>query len=91
MRAREASREFLDEYTTVVLPADLELFRLLYDSGHYSKPEPSGAGAADGEATPAGDAEDLDGPTAGTPDLDSAPGSNRAEPAAEKNQPAGGG
>ena len=37
LRTREASRRFLDEDTTVVLPADSELFRLLYDSEQYKE------------------------------------------------------
>lgn len=39
LRLREASRQFLDEETTVVLPADSPLFRLLYDSNYYNEHE----------------------------------------------------
>ena len=36
LRTMEASRKFFEQETTLVLPVDSELFRLLYDSEHYS-------------------------------------------------------
>ena len=43
LRTLEATRKFVGAGTTMVLPANSELFGLLYDSDHYD------AGAADAD------------------------------------------
>jgi membrane protease subunit HflC len=55
LRTLDASRRFVEEDTTLVLPANSELFGLLYDSNHYqgadrSASEPSAEEAQDGAA-----------------------------------------
>lgn len=41
LRTLEASRKFVKEGTTLVLPANSELFSLLYDGNHYRSVEPA--------------------------------------------------
>jgi membrane protease subunit HflC len=41
LRTLEATRKFVRPDTTMVLPADSELFGLLYDSTHYDAKRPS--------------------------------------------------
>jgi modulator of FtsH protease HflC len=51
LRTLETSRKFIGADTTLVLPADSELFGLLYDSKHYQRSSgdaPEGAAATDG-------------------------------------------
>jgi modulator of FtsH protease HflC len=43
LRTMEASRNLLHKGTTVVLPADSELFGLLYDSNHFNHPGATGS------------------------------------------------
>lgn len=53
LRTLEASRKFVEEGTTLVLPANSELFGLLYDSQHYQRaagPAPRETPALEGEA-----------------------------------------
>jgi modulator of FtsH protease HflC len=53
MRTMEASRKFVKPDTTMVLPANSELFGLLYDSHHYDEPGAAAkAGGRAEEATP---------------------------------------
>jgi membrane protease subunit HflC len=53
MRTMDATRKFVKPDTTLVLPANSELFGLLYDSHHYDEPDAAAkaAGRA-GEVTP---------------------------------------
>jgi membrane protease subunit HflC len=39
LRSREAAKVYLDEDTTLILPAESELFSLLYDSDHFNRSE----------------------------------------------------
>jgi modulator of FtsH protease HflC len=55
LRTLETSRKFIGEGTTLVLPADSELFGLLYDSRHYQRP---GRAASDGAAPAQDGAQD---------------------------------
>jgi membrane protease subunit HflC len=41
LRTLEATRKFVGAGTTMVLPADSELFGLLYDSDHYDAAPPA--------------------------------------------------
>jgi membrane protease subunit HflC len=41
LRTMEATRKFVGAGTTMVLPADSELFGLLYDSNHYDGGTPA--------------------------------------------------
>ena len=53
MRTMEATRKFVKPDTTMVLPANSELFGLLYDSHHYDEPgAAANAAGRTGEATP---------------------------------------
>jgi modulator of FtsH protease HflC len=54
LRTLEASRVIVRDGTTLVLPADSELFGLLVDSGHFEhvRPPASAAGTPDGAAGP---------------------------------------
>ncbi len=45
VRTMEASKKALKHETTLVLPADSELFGLLFDSNHYEDEEPLAAEA----------------------------------------------
>ncbi len=49
MRTMEATRKFVKPDTTMVLPANSELFGLLYDSHHYDQPGASGTAAGPAE------------------------------------------
>jgi membrane protease subunit HflC len=51
LRTMEASRKFVQPGTTMVLPADSELFGTLYDSDYYNGGEPAGV-AEQKEETP---------------------------------------
>jgi modulator of FtsH protease HflC len=58
LRTLEASRKFVDEGTTLVLPANSELFGLLYESNHYRRSKrPVAEGA---EAVSPSDAQEED-------------------------------
>ena len=51
LRTLEASRKFVEEGTTLVLPANSELFGLLYDSKHYERAERAAEASARERAT----------------------------------------
>ncbi len=47
LRTREASKKFLDEETTLILPAESELFSLLYDSNYFNRSEETSSSLAE--------------------------------------------
>jgi modulator of FtsH protease HflC len=51
MRTMEATRKFVKPDTTMVLPADSELFGLLYDSHRYNEPEAAANAAGPAKET----------------------------------------
>ena len=57
LRTLEASRKFVEEGTTLVLPANSELFGLLYDSNHYERAGSERASEASPRETPATEGE----------------------------------
>ena len=59
LRSLEASRKFVGAGTTLVLPADSELFGLLYDSNHYQGAKrPAAEGAAKASQSDAQEEDD---------------------------------
>jgi membrane protease subunit HflC len=59
LRSLEASRKFVGAGTTLVLPADSELFGLLYDSNHYQGAKrPAAEGAAKASQSDAREEDD---------------------------------
>jgi modulator of FtsH protease HflC len=58
LRTLQASRKFVGAGTTLVLPANSELFGLLYDSNHYQDAKPAAEGAAKASQSDAREEDD---------------------------------